>query len=213
MYYSPYTQMITNYYRQTSSNSYIRMFHALPDTPAVDINANGNLIVKDLNYKEISPYFPVSPGSYNITLYPTGQTTSPVISTVIYIPENTIFNMAAIGTAPFITLYTIPEPTTAQNFGRPCIRFIHLSPNAPAVDIKVSDGTKIFDNVGFKDITDYACLPAGTYTFTINTANTNTLVLTVPDVTLNPNTFYTIYAVGQVGKTPTLEALILSEPR
>jgi hypothetical protein len=81
MYYYPYT----NYYGVRQINSYIRLFHASPGAPAVDIYANGNLIVKNLSYKELSPYLPTSSGSYNVRVYPSGQTANPVINTNVTI--------------------------------------------------------------------------------------------------------------------------------
>ncbi|MTK12482.1 MAG: DUF4397 domain-containing protein [Clostridiaceae bacterium] len=213
MLYYPYTDMTDYHYRANQINSYIRIFNASPNSPALDIYANGNLIVKDLAYKEFSQYLPVSSGNYNIKVYPSGQITNPVIDSNINIPANTVFNVAIIGTFPNISLYTIQEPTTAQNFGRACIRFINLSPNSPAVDIKLSDGTNVFRNVGYKGITDYACIPPGTYTFIINLAGTENIVLTVPNVNLAPNTYYTIYTVGLVEKSPALEAVVAPEPR
>jgi len=214
MFYCPYyEQMINNYYRAEQMNSYIRVFHASPNAPAVDVYANGNLIVKDLSYKEVSQYLPVPAGTYNIKVYPSGNMTTPVINTTVSIPENSVFNVAAIGTLPNISLYPIPEPTMGQKMGRPCVRFVHLSPNAPAVDIALADGTKVFNNVSYKGITDYVCVPAGTYTFKVNVAGTNNTALTVPNVRLNDNTYYTIYAVGLVGQSPPLDAVLLTEPR
>lgn len=213
MFYCPYAYMINNYYRANQTDSYIRIFNASPNAPALDIYANNNLIVKDLTYKEFSEYLPVPPGNYNITIYPSGQTTNPVINTTANIPANKVFNAAIIGSFPDIILYAIQEPITAQNFGKPCVRFIHLSPNTPAVNIALSDGTRLFHDVVYKGITDYACIPAGTYTFTISPAGTDNVVLTVPNVKLDPNNYYTIYAVGQVGKSPALEALVVPEPR
>ncbi len=72
-------------------------------------------------------------------------------------------------------------------------RIAHISPNAPAVDIKLSDGTKVFNNVGYKDITDYACIPVGTYDFMVTLAGTNKVVLTVSDIKLDLDNYYTIY--------------------
>jgi hypothetical protein len=213
MHYCPHNDMMNYYGRPNQANSSIRFFHSSPDAPPVDIYANGNLIVKNLGYKGLTPYIPVPSGNYNITVFPAGQTVNPVINTTVDIPENTIFNVAITGNIPNLSLYTIPEPVQAQNFNRPCIRFIHLSPNAPAVDIKLSNGQKIFNNVGFKDITDYVCVPSGTYTFTVSPTGTNNVVLTIPNITLEPNSYYTIYAVGQVGEGQPLEAIVVTEPR
>ncbi|WP_019228589.1 DUF4397 domain-containing protein [Sedimentibacter sp. B4] len=214
MYYYPYANMLAQcYMMQQQMNSRIRVLHAVPNAPAVDVYANDNLIVRNLAYKEMSPYLPVPSGNYNIKIYPTGETTNPVIDSSVYIPENSVFNIAAIGELPDISLYPIQEPTSANKTGMACIRFIHLSPDAPPVDIKLPDGTIVFSNVPFKSIANYTCVPSGTYTFRVNPAGTDNVVLTVPDVKLNPNTFYTVYAVGLVGDKPNLEALLAAEPR
>jgi hypothetical protein len=213
MFSYPYLNSEDYSYRAMQKKSHIRVFHASPNAPAVDIYANGNLIVKNIAYKELSKYLPIDPGNYNIKVYPSGQMTNPVINTNVNIPENTIFNVAAIGTLPNISLYPIPEPLTAQSTGRSCVRFVHLSPNAPAVDIKATERTKIFRDASYKDITQYACVPSGTYTFKVTLADNDNVVLTVPDVKLNANNYYTIYAVGLVGKSPALEAIAVPEPR
>lgn len=214
MYYNPYANMLAQCYMlKQQMNSRIRVLHAIPNAPAVDVYANDNIIIKNLPYKEVSSYIPVTSGNINIKVYPTGTTTNPVIDTNVYIPENSIYTIAAIGELPDVSLYPVQEPSSANKSGLSCVRFIHLSPNAPAVDIKLPDGTIIFSNVPFKSIANYNCVPSGTYTFRVNPAGTNNTVLTIPDVKLNPNTFYTVYAVGLVGETPNLEALLVSEPR
>ena len=214
MFYCPYyNQMIDDYYRAEEMSSYIRIFHASPNAPAVDVYANSNLLVKNLSYKEASQYLPVPAGTYNIKVYPSGNMTNPVINTTVSIPKSKVFNVAAIGTLPNISLFPIPEPVMGEKLGRPCVRFVHLSPNAPAVDIRLANGNIVFNDVSYKEITDYACVPAGNYTFKVNAAGTNNTALTVPNVRLDNNTYYTIYAVGLVGKSPALEAVLLTEPR
>ena len=53
MFYCPYANMTVNSYRTMQMNSLIRVLHAAPNAPAVDIYANGNLVVKNLSYKEL----------------------------------------------------------------------------------------------------------------------------------------------------------------
>lgn len=193
--------------------SYIRVLHASPNAPAVDIYANDDLIVENLDFREISPYLPVPSATYNIKVYPTGTMNNPVIDTEVYIPPNSVFNVAAIGNLPNISLYPIPEPSIAQESGNACVRFVHLSPDAPAVDIQLEDGTIVFDDVSFKGITNYICIPPDTYTFKVVPTGSNDVVLTVPDLMVNGNMYYTVYALGLIGGSPNLEALLITEPR
>lgn len=211
--YCPYSNTFNNWRQETEqSNSYIRIMQASPNTPAVDVYANDILIAQNLTYKSFSPYSSVSPGNYNIKVYSTGQKTNPLIDTKTYIPANNVFNIAIIGMFPNISLLGIPEPNSSPNFGRSCIRFVHLSPNTPALDI-TANGTKIFSNVNYKDYTVYACMPAGEYTFQVYPAGGNDILLTISNVQLEPNRYYTIYAVGLTNGLPPLEAIVLSEPR
>jgi hypothetical protein len=194
-------------------NSYVRVLHAAPNAPSVDIYANGSLIISDLAYKEYTDYLAIPSGNYNIRVYPTGQMNTPVINTNIFVPTNTVLTIAAVGTLPNLSLYPILEPPNGQNSEEACVRFIHLSPNAPNVDIKLPDGSTVFSNVGYKNISNYVCVPGGSYTFTVTPTGTDNVVLTVPDVRIDDNNLYSIYAVGLVGETPGLEALLLHEPR
>lgn len=201
----------SNFYRATPANSYIRVLNASPNTSSVDVYLDGKLIAQNLTYKSFSKYIPMGPGNHNIKIYPTGQLTNPLIDTMINLPPGFAFNLALIGYQPNLTLYAIPEPFNPQTFGTACIRFVHLSPTAPAVDITLTDGKKIFNNVKYEDFSVYACVPPGTYTLQVRSAGTNDILLTVPGVQLMPNKYYSIYAVGIPGGSPPLEALVVEE--
>ena len=88
------------------------------------------------------------------------------------------------------------------------IRFAHLSPNAPAVDIALPDGTVLFSDIQYQEYTDYINVAPGNYTLQVKLAGGDDVVLTVPNVKLLPGTIYTVFAVGLAGGTPPLDALI-----
>lgn len=191
-----------------AEKSYIRILHASPDAPAVDIYANDMLIAQNLSYKSFTEYLSVVPGNYNIRVFPSGNTTTPVINTNLNIPANSIFTVAASGMLSNIGLFPISEPITAIPPGKLFIRFVHLSPDAPDVDIVLPDGSVLFSNVGYKGVTNYIPVNPGTYTINVNPAGTDKTVLYVPNITLTSGKFYTIYAVGLVQGPPPLQVLI-----
>ena len=45
-------------------NSSIRILHAVPNAPNIDVYANGSLISSDLSFSSISNYLNLSPGTY-----------------------------------------------------------------------------------------------------------------------------------------------------
>lgn len=195
-------------YSNMNTTSYLRVLHASPDAPAVDVYVNNNPVIKNLKYKEFSQYLPVMPGRYNVKVFPAGQMMNPVINSNILVPPMSAFTVAATGTLSDIGLMPIVDPYTSPvNANVAYARFAHLSPNAPAVDITLTDGTKLFSNVKYLEYADYIEVEPGMYTLQVRPAGSEDVVLTVPDVPLMPGKYQTIYAVGLVGDTPPLEAI------
>ncbi len=194
-----------------NSMGYVRVFHAVPDAPNVDIYANDNLIVNNLAYSDYTDYLPIPEGTYKISLYVAGTTNSPVLSNMLTVRANSILTVAAAGTLSSIGFLVITDANRPITPSKAMIRFLHLSPNAPAVDITLPDGTVIFGNVSFEQITHYLDVAPMNYTLQVRVAGTTTVVLTVPDINLASDRFYTVYAIGLVGEEPELEALLLMD--
>ncbi len=60
-------------FRKSDEKSHVRILHASPDAPAVDIYINDNLISKELSYKSFTEYMPLISTVYNIKVFPTGK--------------------------------------------------------------------------------------------------------------------------------------------
>jgi hypothetical protein len=185
--------------------------HAVPDAPNVDIYANDKLITSNLAYGRYTDYLPVPEGNYKISIYATGTKNSPVLANMLTVNKNAILTLAAVGTLSDIGLLAISDANDTLKSGKAMIRFLHLSPNAPAVDITLPNGTVIFSNISFKHITSYIDVVPMNYTLQVRVAGTSNVVLTVPNVDMNADKFYTVYAIGLVGGKPGLEALLLMD--
>ena len=94
--------------------------------------------------------------------------------------------------------------------GKAHIRFLHLSPGAPAVTIGILNGgafTPVFSNRTFETAASananqgFTPVDAGTYTFDVRLADGTTSVLTVPNIALQAGKIYTVFARGIVGNT------------
>jgi 3',5'-nucleoside bisphosphate phosphatase len=206
MYCYPYRQVIP-------ANSYFRMMNASFNAPALDIYANGILILSNFQYKEVSPYMFAPIGNHNIEVYISGDRTNPIIQQNITIPRELILNLAIIGAFPDISIYPLPEPSSAQKFGRPCVRFINLSPKSSPMDIALPDETIIFRNLGYREFTEYACILEGRYSFQIRSAGTEKVILTTKSFQLNPNNYYSVYILGEGSEDKGIEVLTILEPR
>jgi len=196
------------YSRQPQAPSYIRLLHASPNAPAVDIFANGDPVASNLRYREFTEYIAVPAGSYNIVVFPSGQTVNPILNTIVNIPGGSILTAAVIGLLPNINILPIEEPRMAIPSGKLMIRLVHLSPNTPNIDLITQTGDVEFRNVPYQGITQYLPASPGTHTFNLMIAGTGQRVLYVPNIILSAGRFYTVYFIGIAAGTPPLQVLI-----
>mgnify|MGYP001578397213 CR=1 FL=1 len=208
-YANPYSLYRANpMYRVQPMNSYFRILHASPKSPAVDVYINDMLKFKNLTYGAFTDYIEVMTGNYTVKLYDTGTKTTPVLNKNIFVPPEKIYTVAVIGLLPNIELLPVPEPKVINPSNNAYIKFAHLSPNLGAVDVALADGKILFKNINYKQFTDYIEVPVGTYTLEVRPTGTKTIALYVPNINLKPNRFYTVYAVGLANDRPGLQALI-----
>lgn len=206
MFFCPYFR--PNYYRVNPPVSYLRVLHAVPDAPNVDVYLNDKIIAKNLAYKQFTDYLSIAPGNYTVKIYPTGNTTTPVINTSFFARENNIYTAAAAELLKNIYLKVIEDTPMPITPGKTMVRFIHLSPNAPMVNVTLPNSNIGFQNVSFSQVTEYKEMNPGVSSIQITASQTGDVVLTAPNMRFGPNKFYSIYAVGLAGGNPPLQILL-----
>nr|WP_269448526.1 DUF4397 domain-containing protein [Metabacillus kandeliae] len=194
-------------YQMNSGMTNARFFHASPDAPAVDVYLNGKLVLRGLKYKEISEYMHLPAGQYRVDIYPTGSTSSPVIAENLLFVPGVAYTFTAAGPVSRIKLFPIVDkPFVAA--GETKVKFVHLSPDAPSVDVAVKNGDVLFENISFMTSTKYITVPAGKYDLEVRLAGKDTVVLSVPRLQLRSDNAYTIFAVGLANGNPPLDAVV-----
>ena len=186
-----------------NNSSLVRVFHAAPQAPNVDVYVNDQMVFSNLAFGDFTRYVYLDEGEYNVSVYLAGQKDRPVINQMVDVPSQQIFTIAATGNLDNLGLLVIPDKVSkspSQNYSS--VRVIHLSPNAPGVDILV-DGDTLFEDISFGEGTEYVELNPGTYNVNV-VLNTDKSVVWPLKVTLNPDKIYTIYIIGN---PPTLQAV------
>jgi hypothetical protein len=87
------------------------------------------------------------------------------------------------------------------------VRVLHLSPDAPFVDVFVNQGTDpVIENLEFPKGTAYLEVPTGTYTFDVAPAggSADDAVLSIAGLTLEPGLSYTAVAIDEVSSIAAL---------
>jgi hypothetical protein len=185
----------------------VRVVHASPDAPAVDVWANGALAFKNAPFKGITQYASLDAGNYDVQVVPAGATTPVVIKGTLGFGAGKDYTVIALGKLADIAPIVLEDNNALPEAGKAHVRFVHASPDAPAVDIAVKNGPVLFKNVAFKGVGEYLPVAAGTYDLEVRLAGTNTVALSVPGVKLDNQTVYTIFAMGLASGQPTLTAV------
>lgn len=175
--------------------SKVQVIHASPDAPGVDLIVDGSVAGTNLSFPSNTGYLEVEPGVRKIQVNVTGTSTT-VIESDLDLEPGTNYSVFAVDGVANITALVIEDDLSAPASGNAKVRFIHLSPDAPAVDITLTDGTVVFGNRAFKQYTDFSVLPEGSYDLQVRVAGTTTVALDLPGIVLESGKIYTVFAKG-----------------
>lgn len=182
------------------SDAWVRVLHASPDAPAVDVYANGGEILSDVPFGVISEYLQVPAGSYQIQVFAAGAdpaADTAVIDATLDFAAGTQTTVAATDKLANITPQVIadaPAPVADQAQ----VRIVHLSADAPAVDVAPDGAEPIVSNLAYPAATDYLTVPAGAYDLEVRPTGSMDVALQLDPVTLEAGTSYSVFAIGSL---------------
>ncbi|MFB6296602.1 MAG: DUF4397 domain-containing protein [Halobacteriales archaeon] len=196
----------------------LRVAHASPDAPAVDVYVDGAKAVSDLSFRSVTGYLEVPAGEREIAVTVAGTDTTVFGPVAVTLDAEDYTALARGEVTSDDSAFTVSlfEDTNGANLDDEArIRAIHASPDAPGVDVTVNDGAlTVFEDLAFGDSSGYAVVPAAEYEIEIRPAGGGDPVFeaTAP---LEAGSTYTAFAVGYL--TPDDEpadepfGLVLSE--
>ena len=188
----------------STGTAFVRLAHLSPDAPLVDVYVNGTRALNGVAFKDVSEYLPIPSGSVNFRVTPANAANPVVIDATVNLTSGGNYTVAATGFLAAIQPLLLEDDRGTT--GQAKVRFVHTSPDAPAVDIAVAGGPVLFSNASFRQATGYPQVAPGTYDLEVRPAGTTTVALSIPGVSLRPGTNYTVFAVGLLGNK-SLEAL------
>lgn len=176
----------------------VRVVHASPDAPAVDIYLNGKAAARNLAYTKATPYLSVKPGTYRVQVTPAGADPGrAVIDAKVMLDPGKTYTVAAIGQLATIRPLVLQDDLTPPAAGKAHLRVVHASPDAPPVDVAVTGGPVLIRNLSFGSGSAYLPVDAGTYNLEVRAAGTDNAVLKIPGFQAQQGAIYTVFAMGR----------------
>lgn len=197
-------------------SAYARVFHAIPDGPAVDVYLDGQKVLTNFAFKSLSEYVPVKTGKHELKVTATGKTEA--LLTGDHSPtKDKYYTIIAYGDAAKPMMMIENDSAYKDYADKAKVRAYHLAPGAPAV-LVTSPSTKtkagyakfVAKPLEFGKSSAKTVAP-GTETLQIR-GEDGKILKEVAAVQLEAGKRYVVYAVGKVGGAGEMALDLLVKP-
>lgn len=184
---------------QVTEYGSLSVYNASPSSATYDVYLNSSkLNSAALPYAGGVKYVQLTVGSYETKFTVATETASVYTKTGINVANNTFSTLYLIGTPGNFDGLLLADELAGAAADKAHVRFINLSPDAPALDLHIKDATSnLTSNKAYKTNSGFTAVDAGAKTFEIKETTSGTVKATVERTLVN-GTFYTIIAGGKI---------------
>src|SRR5919107_1591986 len=175
----------------------VRVVHASPDAPAVNIVVDGQPLAEGVAFGSASEYAALSPGDHQVQVVPTDGG-APVIDQTVTFDGWTSNILAVVGQLANIQLQTNMVDITETEAGQARFRVVNAVPDAPSISLGVSGTDEpLVDGVQFPNASDYRNINTGTFDLDVRNNDSGETLLAVPGIQVEAGQVYDLFALGQ----------------
>jgi len=199
----------------------VRVVHASPDAPAVDIYVDGAVALDGIPFDTATDYVPVPAGQRIFQVFVAGTQTK-VAEVNVSLAGGASFTVVAAGFAgtktPGLRLLLLQD-ILPQDMAAGYLRVLHAAPSAPAVDVYVGapfqtlrNRTAALTNVPFGINSGYLAVPANTGLMArVTPTGTRTIAIQSGRLSLPMGSAFTVIAIDNPGGTTPFDFLIIQD--
>jgi hypothetical protein len=194
----------------------LRIMHASPDAPPVDILIDNRVVLSSVSYKTASPFLKIEAGTHNIKVNAAGTSTT-VINADIDFHQDSFNTIIAVDFLSQINALVLSDTDSTPSGANLKIRVVHGSPSAPAVDVYVTAPDKnlatidpTIENLAFSKSTDFLKIPQGNYQIRVTPTGLKEVAYDSGAITLNAGSILTAVAVNSTGGTSGIGIVALT---
>lgn len=201
---------------EPDSVAYVSLYHMSPDAPPLAVQVDNNRFnFNPFEYTEHTGYLRFYTGERELLFTPWNASNT-LLDTTLTLEDETLYSVFVSGTADdletFVTEDDIPEAAT----GRALVRVVHVSPDAPAIDLSITDeeeDSPLFSNIAYRNASDFTEIPAGNTSFNITATGGDEVMASVANINFLSGRVYTLLIRGYdnppAGNTNALSVQII----
>ncbi|WP_159441161.1 DUF4397 domain-containing protein [Pedobacter caeni] len=137
----------------------------------------------------------------NTIKFTVGGSTESVVSKKINTENNKVYSLYLIDKGANMDILVANDGVSSLPTTKALIRFINLSPDAPALNLSVKDAETILTGKTYKAVTDFVEIEPKKYTFQIKDKATNPAMAELVDADIKAGGIYTLLSIGLVNPT------------
>lgn len=196
-------------------SAYVRVVHASPDAPAVDVFLDGKQTVDGAAFKAVTSFGDVPAGKHSVLVTVHGDMKKEVLKQEFDLKAGTYYTVAATGLLKDIKL-TAFTASSMMNKSKAKINVYHLSPGSPNVDALAVDmkNTKIVSNLAYGKMVTKLVNPMGVNLNIVPAGKMTPVVKNLSGISIAAGKSYSIFAMGTLdGKDAMAFDLVVMEDK
>lgn len=168
----------------------VRVFHASPDAPAIDVRVGDDYWAQDLNFKEETDYFNVNTGVYPIEILSKGEL---IRNFTLSFTGGKVYSLFLEGLLG--NLEVVNEVDAAFNYFQ--LKVVHVSPTSPSLDFYLNEN-RIVTNLGPENFSPFITLVKHDYTLKLTRSGSKDPIYSrsFPAYHFKPNFGYVLIVMG-----------------
>lgn len=187
----------------------VQILHGGPDVGDVEVHINGDEVLDNFSYGNVSDWIDVDPGTARFTITADRTGFNYVIFDTVYpVPAGNDYYVVI--TDALVIGGAFDTSSVPADGAR--VQVTHASVDTPAINIVASgDNLDLGTDVQYGRTTESAPLPSGTYDFEATLTDSGESVLTATGIVIEPGKSYQLVVIGTPGDDDApLELVVLS---
>lgn len=177
--------------------AYVSFYHGSPSTSAISIEVDNRLYnTNSFDYSTYFDYGRFYTGKRTFSFKSVNAANSLLDTLVTFEADKAYSFFISEEEENFTPVITEDELKTPAS-GKAMIRLVHLSPDAPAVNLQIGEGgSDLFEDQGYKESSDYEEVAAGRLDLNLKSSTDTEVLVTAEDINIREGRIYTVVVRG-----------------